>query len=346
MRMLSLLRLPVGALVVLCITGASVAGAASRQDPGELYVITGRGAPVDISRSSAADVSSSISPGGDRIAFWSDRRHGHEDLYLVGPDGSNLTRVAGNDPRAPDVREVGPTVFADGGTRLYASYIDQTRPLHPTTVALEIDVRSAAAVRLPWCRGTPVPAPTGGLVACPISALDAHFMPTTNTAVWRPRSSGGATRIATLAGAPIAWTPDARDLLVRRTTGLAVVIPGSGLPARTVYRGDVAAVSFPHGSAIVRIQDPSTNRFQVSISGGAVTQLASDTRSTAVVSASGRRAYLRYLPRAVALVVTDSDGRDARVVARYGRETYESLAWFPTGGRLLVSVIAAGPRGG
>jgi hypothetical protein len=329
-----LLVLAALAAVVAFPDGASAGLHAAK--PARLYVITGARPPVEITHDLALFGDAAISPRGDRIAFWARTSGPHAVLEIAAPDGTHMTRVQGIETPQPDLNGSSPIVFADGGSTIYTSYVDYTKARDPS-FSFRVDVRRATAMPLPWCHGSPTPAPGGDMIACETTGLDPRFVPQPETVVWRWSGTGTAVKVAHYVGQPLTWTPDGRTLLVQRENtvrrALATVAPGSGMPPHVIFHGTAAVVTFLHGDRIVHIETPFVHCFEVPLAGGQVTNLGSYCPSRIPVSITGRRAVVREDGD---LVVTGRGGRHPHVVARYGHAPDAALTWFPDGSRLLV----------
>jgi hypothetical protein len=324
------------ALVVAAAVPVSASAGVPTEKPARLYVVTGTRPPLEITHDLALYGDAAISPRGDRIAFWAQTSGPHAVLELAAPDGSHLTRVRGIETPQSDPDGSSPIVFADGGSTIYTSYVDSTKASDPT-VSFRVDVRRAAAAPLPWCPGSPLPAPNRDMVACEASGLDPRFVPQPETVVWRWSGTGTAVKVAHYVGLPLSWTPDGRTLLVQRENtvvrALATVVPGSGVPPHVIFHGTAASVTFLNRGRTVHIQTPFVHCFEVPLAGGKVSNFGDYCPQGIAISATGRRAYVRHDGD---LVVTGPHGRHPRVVARYGHAAEAALTWFPGGNRLLV----------
>lgn len=93
-----------------------IAFTSDRDGNSEVYVVSSAGgAPLNLTRSPAADSSPSWSPDGSRIAFISDRA-GNPDIWTMNPDGSDPVNLA-NSPE----KESDPAWSPDGRWIAYAA---------------------------------------------------------------------------------------------------------------------------------------------------------------------------------------------------------------------------------
>jgi Tol biopolymer transport system component len=336
-----------------------------KSEPGEIYSLGAGSAPRDVSRSLAWDYGLAVSPAGDQIAFWSGRT-GTDQIYLARADGSGVRRVrqAGGDIVAQNSNG-GPLVFSGDGTRLFTS--GDAGPF-------VIDTRTAIARTLPICpTGVIAPSPNGRLLACGEQgetvvyglAYKVHFRYQGEHPIWSSRGwltnqpgQGFATPAASasvfnaagqlagrIQGQPVDWSPDGRSLLFRRGQSLRISAVTTLTKSRLLVAKWAGGASFtPDGRYVSTASDKGP--VLVPLAGGPA--IPGLDFGGGVWSRTGRLAYIDYrgqsprqLGGKVAVYITDSRGRNPRMVGRFAYDDApgsSELRWLPGGRRVLFSV--------
>ena len=353
----------------------------AKLDPGEVYSVS-LGAPTrDLTRSLAPDYGLAVSPVGDQIAFWSDRR-GLERVYLARGDGSRLRVVRGlGGPFTAQSSNGGGLTFSADGRALLASFTHPRRPsyLGAQTVIYRIDVQRATASPVHECDGAVAAAPSGRLVACARghettvfdTAGNERFRLAGSVPSWSSRDDlavgsdaittaqrVGTTRIVSGAGAPLghvegvllAWSPDGHALALARGQDLYVadlVHPGAARRLAQTWSG--GSVTFTPGGRYLSTEGDGGAPVLVPVDGGV--PIAGLDAGTGAWSRDGRLAYVRLTfplaPGATApLLVTDTHGEHPQVVGRFpADEGPAQPTWLPDGRHVLVSTGSCGGKG-
>jgi Tol biopolymer transport system component len=345
-----------------------------KADPGEIYSLAPGNAPVDVSRSLAADYGLAVAPVGDQIAFWSDRS-GVPRLYLARSDGTHL-RLASLGAENGAWQPGDPPAFSADGTKLFISYFATAGTSRkPVLVAHSyvVATRTGTGRALAPCKGLLRPSPDGALVACSfqgrttVTGLDGRVrfrlrgwdtfwssrglltLVETDAATPPEKARGlivdrrGHT-VATVPGLPLNWTPDGRILAFQRGTQ---VIIGDPLPRSNSARllpspADGSGVSFTPDSRYASTTD-NGKPVLVPVRGGPEIQGGAGG-GAGVWSPQGRLAYVVFpqqfpQPAGVKEVVyvTDTHGLHPRVAGRfpYDDHAYAEPYWLPSGKRLL-----------
>jgi Tol biopolymer transport system component len=328
-------------------------------NPGEVYSLAPGTAPRDVTRSPAAELALAVSPIGRRIAFWSDRS-GRWQLYLAGADGSGARPVPGlatqgYPGQAPAFSPDGsqllvPRAPAAGGGRTELAVVSVA------TRRLRVLGTGCNDFGFSW-------SPDATLVSCVAVAvrrvfvLDAasgrpRFSHPGTRALWSPAgllavADGSSTAILdasgapqrTLAGAPLAWSPDGRLLALARPGAVAVVDAKAGTAVRTA-RGPAPWTAYwgaftPDGADLAYTAAAGT--WAVALASGAVRAVPA---AGGAWSRDGRYAYVRYLSDdRVAVEVGDRLGAHARSAGSFPFDDHgtSALAWLPDGSRVLYS---------
>jgi Tol biopolymer transport system component len=333
-------------------------------DPGEIYSLALARAPRDVSRSLAGDYGLAVAPTGDQIAFWSGRT-GTDRVYLARSDGSHLRRVGG-ELLSRTRGSGGALVFSADGAQLYATS-------YSSPGAYMVDTRRATARRVPACAGIARPSPDGTLVACGVngktvvSDLAGHVrftLPAIN-GVWSSRGwltsappiNEGAVHTpsavvvdpsgrvrARFSGLPLGFSPDGSWLVLQRAHSLWVAGPGDFTRLRMLLpEWPAGLLSFTPDSRFVSTES-NGSPVLVPLGGGGT--LPGLDYGAGTWSRDGRLAYAGYRQAfadatrpgvTVAVFVTDTHGRNPRVVGRFPFDdhNYSDLRWLPDGRSVL-----------
>jgi Tol biopolymer transport system component/ABC-type branched-subunit amino acid transport system substrate-binding protein len=329
-------------------------------NPGEIYALSAGRAPVDVSRSPAADAGVAVRPDGKQVAFWSERT-GAPRLYLSRPDGSGLHML----PR-PD-SDTGaynlPSVFSPDGSRLLAATGGSQCGL------FLIDLRSLRSRRIAnSCSGASW-SPDGSLIVAPVGAhprqvvFDAagkrlFSVPGTH-ALWSARGQLAVVNaadtativvdehgslLARLPEAAADWSLDGNRLVLTRPGAILLADSASLARTRVLVRGPSSwipgGVAFTPDGAFVRCTRPSGDLVAVPVTSGTPRVLP----GFGVWSRNGRYAFTRLLPPALAgsmprveVEIGDRFGRHARQAGQFAvdDEGAATLAWSADGTRLI-----------
>jgi Tol biopolymer transport system component len=150
---------------------------------GEIYRLDLDGRRVDLSRSPYADTAPFVSPDGKQVAFLSDRS-GRQSLYVVGSDGSGLTRIS---PALPQTLVPQPIGWLPDSRRFLVV---------TTTLSNPKNINSPVAVLEAYAKGRAPQAlarvPGLGSILDPVASPDGRLV----------AFGGGAVRAVTTSGRP------------------------------------------------------------------------------------------------------------------------------------------------
>jgi Tol biopolymer transport system component len=332
-------------------------------NPGEIYALAPGKAPVDVSRSPAADSGSAISPSGKLVAFWSDRS-GSFGVYVARPDGSRIRRIPGPTLRAGQYG-TGRLAFSPDGSRLLVGLNG------PDTCRLVLVAMPSLKVRRGG-RGCPVASPwsaDGSRIATFVGHSPTHIV--VYDLAGRARSSipgfeavwsalgrlavegndGKSTvvvdesgrRVARLRAAPQAWSKDGRRLALARPGAILLADFAGHVRTRVLARVRKSYVPFglaftPNG-AFVRYYG-ARGYLAVPVAGGRPHALP----GFGVWAPDGRYAFTRFLSPAhagglgrVEIEIGDSVGRHARSAGVFPADDdgMSQLTWSANGQRLI-----------